>query len=39
MTMLSTIEQKIDQGQPLTREDALFLLRDVDLLAPRPHGG
>nr|WP_316348776.1 cyclic dehypoxanthinyl futalosine synthase [Desulfuromonas acetoxidans] len=32
MTMLPTIEQKIDQGQTLTRDEALFLLREVDLL-------
>jgi len=33
MTMLPTIEQKIAQGQPLNRQEALFLLQEVDLLA------
>ena len=31
--MMTAIEKKIDAGQPLDREEALFLLSDVDLLA------
>jgi cyclic dehypoxanthinyl futalosine synthase len=30
--MITAIEKKIDAGQPLDREEALFLLSDVDLL-------
>jgi cyclic dehypoxanthinyl futalosine synthase len=30
--MMTAIEKKIDAGQPLEREEALFLLSDVDLL-------